>query len=137
MSDRHQELHDLTLAFLDAFNRNDLDAVMDFFTDDIVYEELNGKVSHGRAAVRAAFAPQFAGRFGRMTFIEDDTFVDAAAGKVMSSWDLRVDKADTTLVLEGLDLLTFAGRRINRKRTYVKAERALYVAQSEEPSAKS
>lgn len=31
MSERKDELYALTLDFLDAFNRNDLDAVMAFF----------------------------------------------------------------------------------------------------------
>ena len=80
MFERKQELNELTLAFLDAFNRNDLDGVMAFFTDDIVYDELDGTRSSGREAVRAAFADQFAGKFGAMKFIEDDTFIDADAG---------------------------------------------------------
>ena len=35
------------------------------------------------AAIRKAFAPQFEGKFGPIQFIEDDTFIDAASGKVM------------------------------------------------------
>ena len=128
MADRYQELHALTVAFLDAFNRDDLDAVMAFFTDDAVYEELNGQINHGRAAIRAAFAPQFAGRFGRMRFDEDDTFIDAARGKVMSSWDLHISKDDGDIVLQGLDLLQFVGSAIVRKQTYCKAKSALYRA---------
>ena len=29
-----------------------------------------------------------------MTFVEDDTYIDAEANKVMSSWDLRIKKDD-------------------------------------------
>lgn len=68
---RHQ-LHLLTLASLDAFNRRDLDGVMSYFTDDAVYEELTGRVNHGREAIRKAFAPQFEGKFGPDQF-KDDT----------------------------------------------------------------
>ena len=50
MSDRYRELHDLSLAFLDAFNRYDLDAVMFYFTDDAVYE---GMHRVGEAEVKA------------------------------------------------------------------------------------
>src|SRR5262245_5147680 len=78
----HQRLQELTTAFMDAFNRNDLAAVMAFFADDAVYEELNGRANRGVDAIRAAFAPQFEGKFGRMEFVEDDTFIDAASGKV-------------------------------------------------------
>lgn len=128
MADRKQDLHALTLNFLDAFNRNDLDAVMAFFSDDAVYDELNGERSVGKDAIRAAFAPQFEGKFGAMEFVEDDTFIDADAGKVMSSWDLRISKENATLVLRGLDLLQFEGDRVILKQTYVKAKSALYEA---------
>lgn len=130
MSDRRQELYDRCVEFLDAFNRNDLDAVMAFFTDDIVYDQLNGRVAEGREAVRAAFAPQFAGEHGQMRFVEDQTFVDAAADKVMSSWDLHITRDGQTSVLQGLDLLYFRGPRIHLKQTYVKAKSPLYVAQA-------
>ena len=80
MADRRQELYARTREFLDAFNRNDLDAVMAFFSEDAVYDELNGRPNEGKAAVRAAFEPQFEGRFGTMEFVEDDTFVDHGHG---------------------------------------------------------
>ena len=62
------ELVDLTRRFLDAFNREDLDAVMEFFADDGIYDEFNGKRNIGKAAIRAAFVPQFTGAFGTMRF---------------------------------------------------------------------
>lgn len=126
MSDRYRQLHDLSVAFLDAFNRYDLDAVMAYFTDDAVYEELTGRVSRGREAIRAAFAPQFEGKFGPIQFIEDDTFIDPVAGKVMSSWDMTIDKDGKPLVMPGLDLLQFVGDRIVRKQTFVRSRSPLY-----------
>ena len=42
------KLIDLTRRFTDAFNRNDLDAVMAFFSDDGVYDEFNGKRNRGK-----------------------------------------------------------------------------------------
>jgi uncharacterized protein (TIGR02246 family) len=79
-------LLDLTHRFLEAFNRNDLDAVMAFFADDGVYDEFNGRRNTGKAAIRAAFEPQFTGAYGEMKFLDEDLFADAEAGKVMTSW---------------------------------------------------
>jgi ketosteroid isomerase-like protein len=126
MASRKQELHALTHEFLDAFNRNDLNAVMEFFSHDAVYDELDGTRSVGKAEIKAAFTDQFTGKFGAMTFLEDDTFIDADAGKVMSSWFLNIRKKDGLLVLRGLDLLVFEGRKVRIKQTYVKAKSALY-----------
>lgn len=128
MSDRYRELHSLTLAFLDAFNRYDLDGVMSYFTDDAVYEELTGRVNHGRAAIRKAFAPQFEGKFGPIQFIEDDTFIDAGSGKIMSSWDMTIEKDGVPQVMRGLDLLHFVGDKIVLKQTYVKTKAPHYTA---------
>jgi ketosteroid isomerase-like protein len=111
MSDRYRELHDLSVAFLDAFNRYDLDGVMSYFSADAVYEELTGRVNHGLEAIRKAFAPQFEGKFGPIQFIEDDTFIDASSGKIMSSWDMTIDKDGEPLVMRGLDLIHFVGRQ--------------------------
>jgi len=128
MSDRYRELHALSVAFLDAFNRNDLDAVMSYFTEDAVYEELTGRVNQGVAAIRKAFAPQFEGKFGPIQFIEDDTFIDAAGGKVMSSWDMTIEKEGEPLVMQGLDLIHFVGDKIVLKQTYVKTRSPHYTA---------
>lgn len=62
------ELPAATRAFTEAFDRNDLDGVMAWLTDDVVYEQHDGRVAEGRDTVRAAFEPQFAGAFGRMWF---------------------------------------------------------------------
>ncbi len=128
MSERYRELHDLSVAFLDAFNRYDLDAVMSYFTDDAVYEELTGRASRGREAIRKAFAPQFEGKFGPIQFIEDDTFIDAGSGKVMSSWDMTIEKDGVPQVMRGLDLLQFVGDKIVLKQTYVKTKAPHYTA---------
>ncbi len=128
MSDRYRELHDLSVAFLDAFNRYDLDAVMSYFTADAVYEELTGRASQGTEAIRKAFAPQFEGKFGPIQFIEDDTFIDAGSGKIMSSWDMTIEKDGVPQIMRGLDLLHFVGDKIVLKQTYVKTKAPHYTA---------
>jgi ketosteroid isomerase-like protein len=64
-------------AFTDAFNRNDLDAAMEAFAEQAVYEPGDGKTHRGRAAIRAALAPQFAGALGKMRFDLIEEFGDA------------------------------------------------------------
>ena len=128
MSDRYRELYALSVAFLDAFNRYDLDGVMSYFTDDAVYAELTGRVNHGCDAIRLALTPQFEGKFGPIQFIEDDTFIDAASGKIMSSWDMTITRDGQPQAMQGLDLLHFVGAKIVLKQTYVKTRSPHYVA---------
>lgn len=126
MSERYAELKQLGDEFLGVFNRADVDGIMSFFTDDAVYEEFHGKVNEGKAAIRTSFEGLFSGRFGTIRFDEDDTFIDADDGKIMSSWSLHLDMDDEPKVLAGLDLLYFDGNKITRKLTYVKATAGLY-----------
>jgi uncharacterized protein (TIGR02246 family) len=120
------KLIDLTRRFTDAFNRNDLDTVIAFFADDGVYDEFNGKRNRGKAAIRAAFEPQFTGAFGKMEFLEDDVFVDVENGSAMISWRCILSIQGKPTSWRGLDLLRFVGDRVVSKRTYAKARAPLF-----------
>ncbi len=98
---RRDELLKLSNGLIDAFNRHDLDGVMAYFAPEAaVYDELNGTVNDGLAAIRAAFAPQFDGAFGEM-------------------------KGQPT-AWRGLDLLHWEGDQLVRKVTYAKARAPLF-----------
>lgn len=120
------QLLDLTRRFVDAFNRNDLNTVVGFFSDDGVYEEFNGKRSVGRAAIRAAFEPQFTGAYGEMKFLDEDMFADPEAGKVMASWRCTLSIKGEPTSWRGLDLMHFKGDRLVQKLTYAKAKVPLF-----------
>lgn len=84
-------IREIVERFVDGFNRNDLDAVMAFFAADAVYHPGDGSEHRGTAAIRAAFAPQFRGAFGRMQFDVDDVIVDEGARKAAIRWICRHD----------------------------------------------
>jgi len=121
-----QLLHDITTHFMEAFNRNDLDTVMSFFTEDAVYDEFNGKRNEGKAAIRAAFTPQFTGAFGTMQFLDEDLFIDPDTGKVMASWRCTLSVKGQPTSWRGLDLLHFRGEKLVQKLTYAKAKVPLF-----------
>jgi len=120
------ELIELTRRFVDAFNRNDLDAVMGFFGDDGVYDEFNGRRNQGREAIRTAFTPQFTGVFGTMQFLDEDLFVDAESGKVMARWRCTLSVKGKPTSWRGLDLLHFVNGKLVSKLTYAKAKAPLF-----------
>lgn len=121
-----QHLTELTNRFIEAFNRNDLDTVMSFFAENAVYDEFNGKKNEGKAAIRAAFTPQFSGAFGCMQFLDEDLFIDADSGKVMASWRCTLEVKGKPTSWRGLDLLHFQGDKLVRKITYAKAKALLF-----------
>ena len=120
------ELIDLTRRFVDAFNREDLGAVMEFFADDGVYEEFNGRRNAGKDAIRAALEPQFSGAFGAMRFIDEDLFADTESGKVMASWRCTLAIKGEPTSWRGLDLLHFIGGKLAAKLTYAKTKVPLF-----------
>jgi ketosteroid isomerase-like protein len=116
-----EEIETLTLGFTAAFNRDDLDGVMLYFAEDGVYEELTERRSVGKAAIRAAFEPQFQGAYGTMRFIQEDLFVDVEEGKAMISWICTLDTKSGPAAWRGLDLLHWRGDKLALKQTYCKA----------------
>jgi ketosteroid isomerase-like protein len=115
-------LASLVIRFTDAFNANDLDAVMAFLAEDAVYEEFTGVVNRGKAAIRAAFVPQFRGDFGKMRFETEDLFVDAGAGKALIRWVCRLETKRGPAGWRGLDILHFENGLVTQKLTYAKAK---------------
>jgi ketosteroid isomerase-like protein len=121
-----EELIDQAACFVDAFNRNDLDAVMGHFAADAIYDEFNGRRHAGLEAIRAAFVPQFTGAYGEMKFIDEDLFVDTETGKVMASWRCTLSIKGRATAWHGLDLMYFKDGKLVAKSTYAKAASPLF-----------
>lgn len=125
-ANRTEELNRISVDFLAAFNRGDVDAIMSFFTEDAIYDEMHGKKNIGKAAIRKSFEKLFSGKFGEIRFDEKDTFIEASENKVMSSWILNIEIDGVPKAMHGLDLLHFDGDLVTFKGTYVKAVQGLY-----------
>jgi ketosteroid isomerase-like protein len=115
-------LADLVVRFTECFNQNDLEGVMALMAEDAVYEEFTGVVSRGKAAIRAAFVPQFRGDFGKMSFESEDLFVDAATGKALIRWVCTLETKRGPAGWRGLDILHVEHGLVKQKLTYAKAK---------------
>jgi len=115
-------LADLVVRFTDAFNANDLEGVMALMAEDAVYEEFTGTINRGKAAIRAAFAPQFRGDFGKMRFDAEDLFVDATSGKALIRWVCRLETKRGPAGWRGLDILHVENGLVKEKLTNAKAK---------------
>lgn len=113
-------------AFLEAFNRHDLDAVMGFFADDCVLYMPRGAGPRGdryvgKDEVRAGLAARFAG-------IPDVHYGEArhwTCGDLgVSEWTLTgTTTSGDRVEVRGVDLLEFEGGRVTRKDSFWKIVR--------------
>ncbi|MEX1156915.1 MAG: nuclear transport factor 2 family protein [Chloroflexota bacterium] len=114
-------------AIAAAFDRHDLDAIMEHFAEDAVFETPRGTEAWGRrvigeAAVRAAFADRFAG-IPDVRYQQDDHFVDGDRGA--SEWTLSGTTVDgERLEIRGCDLWTFRDGKVIKKDSYWKIRTA-------------
>ena len=96
-------LETLVINFTEAFNREDIEAVMSYFSDDAVYEEFTGVENVGLSAIRKSLEPQFSGVFGKMRFHTEDMFIDTSKGKAMVRWLLTLEEEERAGAYRGLD----------------------------------
>lgn len=136
---------DQIIAFVDAFNIDDLEQVMGFFADDAEYITYDGQHCKGKPEIRAAFEAQFAGRYGRLRFIKDKLIVDEATQQAAVSWrcehelgtaltaaPLRLLQRSLAVLAgkkpywEGVDLFRFENGRLTGKYTYAQTRLPLF-----------
>jgi len=114
---------ELLKAFLDAFNRHDLDAIMSYFADECVFYMPRGASPRGdryvgKDEVRAGLAKRFMG-IPDVHYAEDQHWVCGDVG--VSEWTLTgTSVSGQRLQVRGIDLLEFVGGKITRKDSFWK-----------------
>ena len=114
---------ELLKAFLEAFNRHDLDAIMSFFADECVFYMPRGVGPRGdkyvgKTDVRAGLARRFAG-IPNVHYGEDAHWVGGDFG--VSEWTLTGTRVSGEHIrVRGVDLLEFANGKITRKDSFWK-----------------
>jgi steroid delta-isomerase-like uncharacterized protein len=108
---------------LEAFNRHDLDAIMEYFADDAIFDMPRGPHPWGQRyvgkdEVRAGLATRFAG-IPDVHYGDDHHWVSGDRG--VSEWLLTgTTTAGTPIEVRGCDLFEFRDGKITRKDSYWK-----------------
>jgi ketosteroid isomerase-like protein len=114
---------ELLKGFLDAFNRHDLDAIMDCFADDCVFYMPRGTKPRGdqyvgKQEVRAGLAKRFEG-IPDVHYGDDKHWVCGNLG--VSEWTLTgTSTSGKYIEVRGVDLLEFVEGKIIRKDAFWK-----------------
>jgi len=115
--------HDTLKAFLDAFNRHDLDAIMEYFAEECVFymprgSGPRGDKYEGKSQVRAGLAKRFEG-LPDVHYGEDKHWTCGEFGA--SEWTLTGTTLQGMKIrVRGVDLLEFEEGKIVRKDSFWK-----------------
>ena len=110
---------------LDAFNRHDLDAIMEYFAEDCSFDFPRGPESYGqrytgKAQVREALAGRFKG-IPDVHYSEDSHWISIDGLHGVSEWTLTgTTTSGVKLKVRGCDLWEFKNGKIIRKDSYWK-----------------
>ncbi len=110
---------------LDAFNRHDLGAIMEFFSDDCSFDfprgpEPWGERFVGKANVREALASRFRG-IPDVHYGDDRHWISSDGNMGVSEWTLTgTTTSGVSITVNGCDLWEFSDGKVSRKNSYWK-----------------
>jgi ketosteroid isomerase-like protein len=123
MSEKNTVSQETLKNFLEAFNRHDLDAIMEFFAEDCVLylprgAKPRGDRFEGKAAVRQGLSSRFEG-LPDVHYGDDRHWI---CGELcVSEWTLTgTPKSGAPIEVRGVDLLEFQNGKIIRKDSFWK-----------------
>jgi steroid delta-isomerase-like uncharacterized protein len=110
---------------LEAFNRHDLDSIMEYFSEDCSFDfprgpEPFGQRFIGKAQVRQALSSRFKG-IPDVHYGDDLHWISADGNNGVSEWTLTgTTTSGVKLKVRGCDLWEFRNGKISRKNSYWK-----------------
>ena len=110
---------------LESFNRHDLDAIMEFFSDDCTFDFPRGphpwgQRFTGKAQVREALAGRFKG-IPNVHYGDELHWISADGNRGVSEWTLTgTTTAGVNVKVRGCDHWEFSNGKVSRKDSYWK-----------------
>lgn len=110
--------------WLAAWNRHDLDGVMDLMHINVLFENWDGKTINGKELLHKLWIPWFANH-NDFKFIQEDVFFDEEEQKMIFQWILEWHSIENKFkgekeIRKGVDILEFKDGKIFKKVTYTK-----------------
>jgi len=123
------EIENLLKKWNQAWDRYDLEGVMQLFHDEVIFENWTGARVQGKKKLLAAWMPWFENH-GGFRFTEEETFIDVSQQKALYRWRLDWPSAESGLegkaeTRRGVDVLHFKDGKIIQKITYCKTTIAI------------
>lgn len=120
---RDEMMKGLTL-WLKAWDEYDLQGVLDFMHDDVVFENWDGAIVSGKEALQKAWTPWFIFN-GNFKFYNEDVFIDEQEQKLTFQWRLEWPSFEKDFkgqpeTRRGVDVLHFLDGKIIKKYSFSK-----------------
>ena len=110
--------------WLVAWNEHNIEGVMKFIHDDIVFDNWNGWIISGKIALEKSWKAWFM-HHGNFKFIQEDILIDEAEQKMTFTWLLEWPSFEKNYIgkpekRRGVDILYLKEGKIYKKNTYSK-----------------
>ena len=110
--------------WLIAWNEHNLESVMEFIHEDIIFDNWNGRIISGKKNLEKAWSAWFH-HHGHFQFIKEDVFIDEDEQKITFTWLLEWPSFEKNYTgkpekRRGVDILFLKEGKIYKKNTYSK-----------------
>jgi hypothetical protein len=117
------EIASLVEHWLEAWNRHDLEGVLDCMADDVVFEHWNTRVTRGKVQLERLWQPWFAAH-GDFRFELKSLCIDEAEQACTFEWSLEWPSPEANYcgqreTREGIDVIKLRSGEIVMKRSYI------------------
>ena len=107
-----------------AWNNHDIEGVLSFMHEDIIFENWNGSIISSKNNLRKVWTPWFL-HHGNFKFILEDYFIDEAEQKMTFAWQLDWPSLERNYTgkkesRNGVDIMQLKEGKIFKKNTYSK-----------------
>jgi hypothetical protein len=118
------EIYEEFNKWLDAWNKHDLEGVMEFMHEEVTFNSWNGSSIRGKVALKKSWQRWF-NNHGNFKFILEDFFIDEIEQKMMFSWELDWPSPEKNYLgkrekRKGVDIFCLKDGKIYIKNTYSK-----------------
>ncbi|PKL39706.1 MAG: hypothetical protein CVV44_05655 [Spirochaetae bacterium HGW-Spirochaetae-1] len=117
---KKNEIEIIIIDWISKFNTYDLSGVLDYFHDDIFFENWNNATIKGKKLLYRAWRPWFNSK--NFNFKITNTYIDEEKQTAIIEWLLRWQIDDREELRDGLDILIFYENKIKFKKTYSKIQ---------------
>ena len=110
--------------WLTAWDEYNLEGVMDFMHEEVIFENWDGAIVAGKMALQKSWIPWFIFN-GNFKFIKEDIFIDEQEQKISFQWKLEWPSFEKGFkgkheIRRGVDVLHFLDGKIIKKYSFSK-----------------